>query len=192
MINWLIHIDQQAFLFLNGLHCPFLDTVMFWGTKSLIWLPLFLFLLYLTIRKYRWQTLWILLFTALMVTFSDQLANVFKEWIARPRPSHEPGLTGVNTVNGYSGGMFGFYSGHASTTMAIAVFMIVLLQDRYRFLLPLLLLWAVFMSYTRIYLGVHYPLDILTGMALGAMIGYGTAFLCRISLLRMPLKNKPG
>jgi undecaprenyl-diphosphatase len=162
---------------------------MFWGTKSLVWLPLFLLLLFLAFRKYRWQTLWILLFTALMVTFSDQLSNVFKTLVARPRPTHEPLLTGVHTVNGYTGGLFGFYSAHASTTMALAVFLILLLKDRYPYVLPLLLLWALFMSYTRLYLGVHYPLDLLTGIAIGAGIGYGTArlfkhFMHRLKLMR--------
>lgn len=189
-MDWLIHLDQQTFLFLNGLHSSLLDPWMFWGTKSLVWLPLFLFLLFLAFRKYRWQTLWILLFTALMVTFSDQLSNVFKMLVARPRPTHEPSLTGVHTVNGYTGGLFGFYSAHASTTMALAVFLILLLKDRYPYLLPLLLLWALFMSYTRLYLGVHYPLDLLTGIAFGAGIGYGTARLFRLFIQRLKETRK--
>ncbi|MEI7981610.1 MAG: phosphatase PAP2 family protein [Bacteroidota bacterium] len=178
LLETLNHVDQSALLFLNGFHCDWIDPVMFWGTKTLVWLPLFLFLLYLTVHRYRWQALWILIFVTLMVTFSDQLSNLCKEWVARPRPTHEPGVGELHTVYGYTGGLYGFYSAHASTTMAIAVFMIMLMRDRYRFLAPLLLLWAFFMSYTRIYLGVHYPGDILFGMMMGAGIGYVTGRLC--------------
>ena len=172
MLDSLRSIDQNIFFFLNGLHSAFFDQVMFWGTKSLIWIPLYLILFYLVFRKYRWQGLWILLFAALMILLSDQLSNVFKEWIVRLRPTHEPGLTGIHTVNGYVGGQLGFYSAHASTTMAVALFLILILGNSYRYFSPLILLWAVFMAYTRIYLGVHYPGDILAGWLAGTLIGF--------------------
>jgi undecaprenyl-diphosphatase len=120
-----------------------------------------------------------------MITFSDQISGLFKEWLARPRPTHEPGLSGVHTVCGYSGGLYGFYSGHASTTMAIAIFFILLMKERYGFMTLLLLLWPLFMSYTRIYLGVHYPGDVLFGMMMGGMIGYLTARLCQVFLRKI-------
>ncbi|MFZ4520702.1 MAG: phosphatase PAP2 family protein [Bacteroidales bacterium] len=170
--------DQAVFLFLNGLNCPFFDQVMVWGTNSNIWLPLYLLLLYLLIRRYRWQTVWVVLFVALMIIVSDQLSNIVKEFVARPRPSHEPGLTAVHTVNGYLGGQMGFYSAHASNNMAIAVFMIVLLGSPFRYFPILMILWAVFMAYTRIYLGVHYPLDVVAGWIAGGLIGWGFGQLC--------------
>jgi len=109
-----------------------------------------------------------------MILVSDQFSNLFKEWIARPRPTHEPGLSGVHTVYGYTGGMNGFYSAHASNTMAIAIFLIFLMKNKYKTLTIVLFLWALFMGYTRIYLGVHYPGDIMAGFIMGGLIGYGT------------------
>ena len=113
-----------------------------------------------------------MLFAAIMIIFSDQLSNVVKDWIARPRPTHEPGLTVIHTVNGYTGGQYGFYSAHASTTMAIAIFLIRILKNQYRYFAPLILLWAFFMAYTRIYLGVHYPTDLVAGWLAGGLIGW--------------------
>jgi undecaprenyl-diphosphatase len=178
MLDCLKSVDQTVFLFLNSLHCPFFDQIMFWGTHSISWLPLYALLLYLVIRRYSRQTLWILLFAALMIIFSDQLSNLFKDLVARPRPSQEPGLTGLHTVNGYLGGKFGFYSAHASTNLAIAVFMIIILGNPFPYFAMAMLAWAVFMAYTRIYLGVHYPGDILAGWVAGGLIGWGFALLC--------------
>ncbi|MCK9218607.1 MAG: phosphatase PAP2 family protein [Bacteroidales bacterium] len=180
MLTTLKSLDQSFFIFLNGLHSPFFDVVFFYGTMPLVWLPLYLFVFCLVIRKYKWQTLWILLFAAIMIVLSDQVANIFKQWIARPRPTHDAMVTGIHTVNGYVGGQFGFYSGHASTTMALAVYLIILLKNPYRFILPLMIFWALFMSYTRIYLGVHYPGDILVGMIMGSLIG---TIIVRLTIL---------
>jgi undecaprenyl-diphosphatase len=178
MLEILKSIDQEVFLFLNGLHCSFFDPVMFWGTKTITWLPLYLMLIYLVIRQYQWQTPWILLAAGLMILLSDQLSNIFKDWIMRPRPTYEPGLTGIHTVNDYDGGMYGFYSAHASTNMAVAIFLIMILVGRYRWLPPLILFYAFFMSYSRIYLGLHYPGDIIAGWFAGSLIGFCSAMAC--------------
>ncbi|MCX6304796.1 MAG: phosphatase PAP2 family protein [Bacteroidetes bacterium] len=178
MLETLKSIDQGLFLFLNGLHTPFFDAIMFWGTNSLTWLPLYVLMLYLVIRRYKWQAIWIVLFAILMIIVSDQLSNFFKDFIERPRPTYEPGLKGVHTVNGYLGGQHGFYSAHASTNLAIAVYLIILLERPFRFFPMLMLIWAIFISYTRIYLGVHYPGDILAGWIAGGLIGWGFGQLC--------------
>ena len=110
---------------------------------------------------------------------SDQGANLAKRSVHRLRPSHDPVLSGkVHIVNEYVGGELGFYSSHASNTMAIAIFLIVILNCRYRWLSAMLLPWALFMSYTRVYLGVHYPGDLLTGMVAGGILGWLGAQLC--------------
>lgn len=178
MLDILSSIDRSLFFFLNGLHCSFFDPIMFWGTKTLTWLPLYILLVYLVFRKYKWQTLWILVFASVMIILSDQLSNVFKDWVGRPRPTHEPGLTGIHTVNGYLGGQYGFYSAHASTNMAVAIFLILILKNSYSYFSPLILLWAVFMAYTRIYLGLHYPGDIFAGWLAGGLIGFCSGLFC--------------
>jgi undecaprenyl-diphosphatase len=178
LISFLKDIDTSLFLFLNGLNAPFLDTLMYYSSKSILWLPVYLAFLYLVIRNYKWQTLLVVLFAILMITFSDQLSNLAKDGFQRFRPSNEPGLT-VHLVNAYKGGLYGFYSAHASNTFAVAVFVMMLLKHKYRYFFIPALLWALFMSYTRIYLGVHYPGDILAGMVVGSTLGYlsGKGFL---------------
>ena len=171
MITFLHDIDRSFFLFLNGLNTTFLDPVMYYASKSILWLPLYLFFLFLVIRKYKWQTLLILILAAIMITISDQLSNLSKDFFQRLRPSNEPGLT-VHLVFAYKGGMFGFYSGHASNSFAIAVFLIMLMEKHQRYFFIPVVLWAFFVSYTRIYLGVHYPGDVFAGMIVGSLIGY--------------------
>ena len=178
MLETIKHIDQSLFLILNGLHSPFFDWFMWWGTNSFTWVPLYLLLIYIVFHRYRWQTIWILIFATLMIIVSDQLSNIVKDFVARPRPTYEQGLKGIHIVNGYLGGQFGFYSAHATNNMAIAVFVILILRQRSIFFPALLIGWAVFMAYTRIYLGVHYPGDILAGWIAGALIGWGSGWLC--------------
>ncbi len=189
MFDWLIQLDHKIFLFLNGLHSDFLDPLFFWGTKTLVWIPFYIFLLYLVIRKFGWKTLLVLLAVALMVTVSDQLSNLFKELVSRPRPSHEPFLSGVHHVNGYKGGAFGFYSAHASSNMAIAVFLIVVMTRPFRYFAALMLFYALFMSYTRIYLGVHYPGDILAGWLMGGILGLFFGKLMLAGFTKLPVKK---
>ena len=173
MLASLAHIDRSLFLFLNGLHGEFFDPIMFWASKTLIWFPLFVFLFYLVIRSFRWKTIIIVLSVAILVTVSDQLCNLSKNGFKRLRPSHESSLSSeIHTVNDYKGGTYGFYSAHASNTFAIAVFLLVLFRKKYRFLPFLMICWALFFSYTRIYLGVHYPGDILAGILIGSLLGY--------------------
>jgi undecaprenyl-diphosphatase len=171
LLDFLNHIDHTLFLFLNGLHNPFFDSFMNKATISVVWLPLYLVFLYLIIRQYKWKTIMVIILAALMILVSDQLANLIKDVSQRLRPSHEPGLM-VHLVNAYKGGEYGFYSSHASNTFSIAVFLIVLTGTRFGWIWIPALFWAILMSYTRIYLGVHFPGDILAGAIMGNLIGY--------------------
>ncbi len=171
MIEFLNHIDRTLFLFLNGFHNPFFDQVMFGATKSLMWLPLYLFFLFFVIRKYKWNTLVILVFATLMILASDQLSNLVKDTVHRLRPSNQPGLM-VHIVEAYKGGTYGFYSAHATNNCSVVIFLIILLGRKYPYVYIPAILWLLFTSYTRIYLGVHYPGDIFAGWIAGSLIGY--------------------
>ncbi|MCX6286245.1 MAG: phosphatase PAP2 family protein [Bacteroidetes bacterium] len=188
MLEKLLSLDRSIFLGLNGLHACWLDTVMYWASNPLVWLPLFIALLYLVIKTFRLRTVTVLLVLALMITISDQLTNLVKNDTKRLRPSHEPALAQrIHIVKEYRGGELGFYSAHASNTFALAVFLIILFQKRYRYLYLLLIGWASLMTYTRIYLGVHYPLDVLSGAMIGCLLGW---FSGRITIYLLSLQRK--
>jgi undecaprenyl-diphosphatase len=172
-------LDQSLFLFLNGLHSPFCDVVMFWLTKGWVWLPLYILFIWPVVKEYKWQTWIVLVFVASMFLASDQMATLFKDYFQRLRPSNDPLMPAVHIVKGYRGGSFGFYSGHASNTFSVAVFMITFIGQKYRYIIIPVLIWALTMSYTRIYLGVHYPGDILMGILMGSLFGFLTARFCR-------------
>lgn len=191
MIEFLNHIDYSLFLFLNRLHNPFFDQVMFRATKSLVWLPLYLFFLFFVIRKYKWNTLVILVFAALMILVSDQLSELVKNTVQRLRPSNQPGLM-VHIVEAYKGGAYGFYSAHATNTCSVVILIILLLGRKYPYVYIPAILWSLFISYTRIYLGVHYPGDILAGWIAGSLIGYlfAKAALTVIKILERKKQNR--
>jgi undecaprenyl-diphosphatase len=156
---------------------------MIWTTKGLLWVPLYLFFLFFVIRKYKWNTFVIVVFATLMIVTSDQLSDLVKDWMERLRPSNQPGLL-VHLVDAYKGGSFGFYSAHASNTSAITVFLIILFGREYPQVVVPAILWALIMSYSRIYLGVHYPGDILAGWIAGILEGllFGrvTVLVCKL------------
>lgn len=189
MLESLLHTDKELFLFLNGLGKTGWDG--FWMGISVKWmsLPLYLLLLILSYRSLGIKKLLLLLVAvALLITVSDQLSNFFKYGVQRLRPCFEDDIQlQMRLVKGYCGGKFGFYSAHASNTMAVAVFFITLLGSRYRFLTPLLILWAVLVAYSRIYIGVHYPLDVLGGTIAGLFIGWLFARLYFLALNKYKL-----
>lgn len=173
MIEFLKEIDTKLLLFLNQFHTSWLDAVMFLMTKILFWLPIYAFLTFLIFKNYKKHG-WLVLAGALLaILLSDQITSTFmKPFFARLRPSHDPSLEGiVHLVNGYRGGLYGFASGHAATTFAVASFVWLSLRPFYRWM-GLVFLWAAVMTYTRIYLGVHYPGDILTGASIGFLCGW--------------------
>ena len=174
MLETLNQIDTWLFLLLNGLHTSFLDFVMVWLSDRFVWIPFYAVLVYLLIRQYKWRTLVILLLVALAITTSDQITWHLKNYFERPRPCHAEALLGlVHTVNGSCGGQYGFMSGHAANVFALALLLIPFFKSRYRYFPLFIIVWAAVVSYSRIYLGVHYPGDILVGALLGASIGFG-------------------
>jgi undecaprenyl-diphosphatase len=169
----LLDLDRRLLLFLNGLHTPFMDTIMYFFTEIYAWTPLYLFLIFLMIKKFKKDTWWVLLGAALTIVLCDQITSgLMKPFFARLRPSHEPSLEGlIHIVNGYRGKQYGFASGHAANTFGVALLVWLALRPYYRWI-GLIFVWAVLMTYTRIYLGVHYPTDILVGATIGMMCGW--------------------
>ncbi|MCF8369961.1 MAG: phosphatase PAP2 family protein [Bacteroidales bacterium] len=165
--------DTSLFLFLNRAHSSLLDQPMFWISNKLVWIPLYLLLLYFLIKFYHKETLYIMLMVALLIATSDLLSvHAFKNVFLRLRPCHEPALNGlVHIVNNKCGGDYGFYSSHASNHFAIATFLLFFLGKRLRYFTVLILFWATLISYSRIYLGVHYPGDVLAGAMAGILLG---------------------
>ena len=170
-MNEIIQEDQQAFLYLNNLGSEPFDQFWILLSETWIWFPLYFIFLYLLYKNFQLRGLiFILIFIALGVTVSDQLAGIFKTGISRLRPCHDPTLDHLmREVK--CGGKFGFYSSHASNTFFIATLMSLLLHKTYKFLPYILLFWAAIVSYSRIYLGVHFPLDILMGAVMGFLLG---------------------
>jgi undecaprenyl-diphosphatase len=181
----LIEIDKELFLYLNGLHAEWLDQPMFLLSRTILWIPLFALLLYQIFNEYRSASWIVLISIAITITLSDQITtNVMKPFFERLRPSHEPELAGlIHFVNDYKGSKYGFASSHAANTFGCALFLYLLIGSRKKGIV-LLFLWAAFVSYTRIYLGVHYPGDIIAGAAVGMLIAFGMVHLTRFAVNR--------
>ena len=161
--------DRELFLFLNGLNSPFMDVVMSYVSGRLFWLPLYAVLLAGLIYHYRAKVVPVLLAVALCVTVADQISSsILKPLVERPRPCHSPFIgSEVHIVDG-CGGMYGFVSSHAANTFGLALLLWLLFRRRYP-AVAWLFAWAVLVGYSRIYMGVHYPLDILGGYIVGAV-----------------------
>jgi len=169
----LLELDKKILLWLNGFHTPGIDSVMILMTKTIFWLPLYLVLTYFLFKRFKVEGWFILGAAGLSILLADQITSGFmKPFFARLRPSHEPSLEGmIHLVNEYKGGLYGFASSHAANTFAIAFLIWRVFKDGSKWA-ALIFLWAFVMSYTRIYLGVHYPGDIFFGALVGILSGW--------------------
>jgi undecaprenyl-diphosphatase len=173
VLEHLGHIDRQILLFLNSHNSPFWDRVMYAISGKVIWAPLYLAILIYLGYKYKKKFWIILLFVIAAVAMADQFSvQLFKNIFHRLRPCHEPSLEGmVRLVNGVCGGLYGFVSSHASNSFNVALLSMMFIRKRWYTIS--ILLWASVIGYSRIYLGVHYPGDVICGAMLGSLIGWG-------------------
>ena len=163
MLNYLIELDKSLFLFFNSHHTIYLDQIMWVITGKIVWIPLVLSFVYIFFKKGWKEGLLVTLMLVLTVAICDQISSgICKPLFERLRPTHDPEFSQyVTTVNGYLGGRYGFISSHAANAFGLA--------------------WALLSCYSRIYLGVHYPGDILCGAIVGVLSGY----LCYIIYKKM-------
>ena len=171
MLEKLIQLDKQLFIFLNGLGSPTFDGLWLIITQQAYWTPIFLLLLYLVYKKIGTkQTLILLLFVGVLVAFTDQVTNLFKNHFQRLRPCNDTSINSIIRVvkgsNSYS-----FFSGHAANTSAVALFLFLNFRKKYKYF-GLIFIWPVIFAYSRIYLGLHFPIDILTGYFFGTTFGF--------------------
>lgn len=172
MWEQIIQWDKSVLLALNGSDSLFWDGFMMTVTKAVTWTPMIFILLYVILKNRGWRSfLFTLLFVGLVILICDQTASGFcKPYFHRFRPTHDPEICSlVDIVNGKRGGQYGFFSSHASNTFGLATFVSLLLRNRLT--TCILFSYAIICSYSRIYLGLHFPGDILVGMSFGIFTG---------------------
>lgn len=177
-IEGILPIERDLFFVLNGSDSVVLDNIMWTLSGRFVWIPLFLFIIFILFYKTpRKQGFLVALFLILVFVASDQVSSsLFKPFFERFRPTHHPDFKEfVDIVNSYRGGRYGFISGHATNSFGLAVFLS--LVFRYRWLTILSLFWATLNSYTRIYLGVHFISDIIAGMVVGTLLAILSYYL---------------
>ncbi|MBR1727820.1 MAG: phosphatase PAP2 family protein [Muribaculaceae bacterium] len=171
MLDYLNTIDQQALIAINSWHAPYFDQLMWCITSKLSW-ALILVAVLVALRHDRRQALLVIATLVLTILISDQISSgLIKHTVERLRPSHNPDLaSSLHLVNGYTGGLYGFTSSHAANSFSVA--MVLSLMFASRRVTVALMSWAMLQCYSRMYLGVHYPGDIIGGTLVGLLVGW--------------------
>lgn len=171
MIESLLNSDIETFLYLHNLGVEQWDAFWLFVTNKYSSIPLYVLLLFFTYKHYGFKnTLFVLLAVVVLITMSDQSSNFCKYYFQRLRPCHDENVYPFMRLGtAHCGGLYSYFSAHASNAMVVAVFFGLLFKKKSTYVFPFLLFWAFLVSYSRIYIGVHYPLDVLTGIIVGTM-----------------------
>lgn len=173
MIEQLLDYDIELFLFLNNLGSSNWDNLWLLITNKWSFTPLYALLLLLIYKKLGFKIMLVsVIVIVLMIVFTDQVTNLFKHGFKRPRPCGTEGIMEQMRFIAVRCGRYGFFSGHSSNSMAAAVFAGLLLRPYFKNLIFILLFWSAIVAYSRIYVGVHFPLDIVCGLTFGALSGF--------------------
>jgi len=170
MVDKILQWDRELFVFLNGLGSETFDGFWLFITKQINWIPVFLIIAYLVFKRLGWRhALMVLVIIGLLVTVTDQTTNLVKYYFQRLRPGSDPELAHlIRAVQVRSS--FSFFSAHASNSMGVAM-LLFLIMRRYLKYMGFIFLWPLIFAYSRIYLGLHYPFDIMCGYTWGAICG---------------------
>lgn len=174
MFEQLKKLDKEILLFINSHHNSFFDSVMWFASDKTSWLPLYIFLSILLISKYKQAAWFMFLLIVPLIVASDMFTSeILKSLTGRLRPSHHQGLENMlHYVHNYRGGLYSFPSSHAANTFALITYLCLITAKKIKWLPYLLIPFALLVSYSRMYLGVHYPSDILGGIFIGAFLGW--------------------
>lgn len=169
MFDSLIQKDRELLIFLNNLGSEQWDSFWLVITNQFYWTPLFLFIFYLVIKSFGWKKGgFVIVSLIVLVAFSDQFVNLIKDSVARLRPNNDPQIKHLlRTLK--SPQSFSFISGHATTSTFFSVFVILLLREKYKNIY-LILIFPLIFAYSRLYLGVHFPIDIFVGILTGVLL----------------------
>lgn len=189
MDNIINKTNLELLFYINSHRNSFLDELMYLLSSTEIWIPVYLFIIFILYRVYKSKS-WIFLLSAIiMIIISDKVSTFFKYFMKTLRPSHEIYLKSMIYISKAGpGGLYGYVSSHASNFFALAIFLIIILPNKYNWFKIGIGISAVLVSYSRIYNGVHYPFDVLRGILLGSVIGFIFALILKVKIINK-IKN---